>query len=312
MNGLSLNSNAEKHVTKLVSTGYKMLKILKLLIQKPHCCQEINEEFLKDFHLGKDVSDDMICMYINTLRKIGCDISRPSKSNSFCYTLNSHPFSFKISKQDSKTIETVLKSLVKSNDWPLLIEICEFFNELKNLCAKDSDLNFLRIISTFSKIDFDLAKKLNYYCEKEKFIVLEYQSPNTGLKEIGLSARALSLENSKLYLWGYNSELNELQYLRLDRIKNIKIISLNESPTEIKTPPSAVYRLMDMEDFIPDEDQKILETTNEAILIEEKTENRFRLVQKILSYGSSCVVMEPQDLREEIIATIEGMLSFYE
>lgn len=310
MNSLRLD-DAGKNISKLVRTGYRMIKILELLIEKPCSCQEINEEFQRDIHLKKEVSDDMICMYINSLRKIGCDISRPSKSNSFCYKLNSHPFAFKISKKDSKMLEEVLKNLIKSNNWQLLIEVCEFFKEIKNFCAKDSDMNFLRTISTFLKIDFDLVKKLNYFCEKEKFIVLEYQSPNSGLKEIGLYARNISLENSKLYLWGYSLELNELQYLRLDRIKEIKIIGFKENNIKAKKITKTVYKLLNMEDFSPDENQKIIQNTGKEILIEEEIENRFKFVQKVLSYGSKCIVLEPQDIRTEIVSTIERMLGIY-
>lgn len=291
-----------------------MLKILSLLIEKPCNYQSINEAFLEDFYLMKNVSDDMICMYINTLREIGCDISRPSKSNSFCYVLNSHPFEFKISKQESKILETILKSLVKSTDWLLLLEICEFFVDFKNICSQDSDFSFLRIISTFLKMDFELIKKLNYYCEKEKFIILEYYSPNSGLKEIGLRAQKISLENERLYLWGYNPELRESQYLRLDRVKKVNVISIKETEVVNENFVKALYKLLnqDTENFVPDELQKVLKIENREIFIEEKIKNRFGFIQKILTYGEDCVVLEPLDIKEEIIFTIGEVLKIYE
>lgn len=304
----------EKQASKLVRTGYRMLKILSLLIEKPCNYQSINKAFLEDFYLKKNVSDDMICMYINTLREIGCDISRPSKSNSFCYVLNSHPFDFKISKQESKVLETILKSLVKSTDWLLLLEVCEFFAKLKNICSPESDFSFLRIISIFLKLDFDLIKKLNYYCEKEKFIILEYSSPNSGLKEIGLRAQKISLENARLYLWGYNPELRELQYLRLDRVKKIKVISIKETEAINENLTKALYKLLnqDIENFVPDESQKVLKIENGEIFIEEKIENRFAFIQKVLTYGEDCVVLEPLDIKEEIIFALREVLKIYD
>ncbi len=308
------DDNCKKQTPKFVATGYRMLKILKLLIEKPCSTYEINEAFLEDIHLKKTVSDDMICLYVNSLRKIGCDISRPSKTNSFCYVLNTHSFLFKITKQNSKTIEVILRSLVKNNDWRLLLDVCEFFQEIKELCSKDSDFDFLRVVSVFMKMDFDLIKKLNYFCEKEKFVVLDYQSPNSGLKEISLVAKYLSLENSRLYLWGHSFELDELQYLRVDRIKNIKVISLKEVDIQQKDFPVSKYKLInqDVKNFFADENQKVLEISDSEILIEEPIKNRFLFVQKILSYGEDCVVLEPIELREEIISVIKGVLSFYE
>lgn len=309
-----LRIDKEKQSSKLVRTGYRMLKILSLLIEKPCNYQNINEAFLEDFYLRKNVSDDMICMYINTLREIGCDISRPSKSNSFCYVLNSHPFEFKISKQESKTLETILRSLVKNTDWQLLLDVCEFFAEFKNNCSQDSDFNFLQVISGFLKLDFELVKKINYYCEKEKFIILEYNSPNSGLKEIGLRAQKISLENARLYLWGYNSELKELQYLRIDRIKKVKVVSIKETESADDNFPKSLYKLLNqnVDNFVPDEGQNVLKFENGEIFIEEKIENRFSFIQKILTYGEDCVVLEPSDIREEIIFAVGEVLKLYE
>ena len=306
--------NSKKQIPKFVATGYRMLKILKLLIEKPCSTYEINEAFKEDVHLQKTVSDDMICLYVNSLRKIGCDISRPSKTNSFCYVLNTNPFLFEITKQHSKIIETILRSLVKNNDWRLLLDVCEFFKEVKEVCSKDSDLDFLRVVSVFMKMDFDLIKKLNYFCEKEKFVVLEYQSPNSGLKEISLVAKYLSLENSRLYLWGHSFELGELQYLRVDRIKNIKVISLKEVDVEKKDFPVAKYKLLnqDVKNFLADENQSVLKIIGREVFIEEPIKNKFLFVQKILSYGEDCVVLEPLELREEIVSIIKEVLRLYE
>lgn len=308
------DNNSKKQIPKFVATGYRMLKILKLLIEKPCSTFEINEAFEQDIHLRKSVSDDMICLYVNSLRKIGCDIARPSKTNSFCYVLNTNPFLFNITKQNSKTIETILRSLVKNNDWRLLLDVCEFFKEIKEFCSKDSDWDFLRVVSVFMKMDFDLIKKLNYFCEKEKFVVLDYQSPNSGLKEISLVTKYLSLENSRLYLWGHSFELDELQYLRVDRIKNIKIISLKEVDIEEKNLAVSQYKLtnQDIKNFVPDENQKVLKISGRDIFIEESIKNRFLFIQKILSYGEDCVVLEPVELREEIISTIKEVLNLYE
>lgn len=309
-----LQIDNEKQAGKLVKTGYRMLKILSLLIEKPCNYQVINEAFSKDFYLAKSVSDDMICMYINTLREIGCDISRPSKTNSFCYVLNSHPFEFKISEKESKTLEIILKNLVKSNDWKLLLDVCEFFAELKNFCSKDSDFNFLHVISSFMRLDFELVKKINYYCEKEKFIVVEYNSPNSGLKEIGLRVQKISLENERFYLWGHNPELKELQYLRVDRIKKITVISIKETDFKGDDFPMARYKLLNqsIKNFIPSEGQNVLKIENKEIFIEEKVKNRFAFVQKILSYGEDCEILEPSDIREEIISEIEELLKIYD
>ena len=122
-----------------------------------------------------------------------------------------------------------------------------------------------------------------------------------------------------------NNEINGDKYTTLPtiavffayfiaNIKNIKVISLKEADIEQKDFPLSKYKLInqDVKNFLPDENQKILEISRREIFIEESIKNKFLFIQKILSYGQDCVVLEPMELREEIIDAIKGILSFYE
>lgn len=307
------NNNPLSKPEKIVLTGYRMITILKLLISGAKSTDEINTIFKNDSYIKKSVSNDMICLYINTLRQIGCDISRPSKSNNYKYVLNSHPFEFKISNKNSESITFILESLIRTDNWEFLIDVCELFKETQALSSKDSDTNFLRVISDILKIDKNLIKKLDYYCKKERLLLLEYNSTSSELKKIKIIANKLFLENSKLYLWGYNQDLQEMQYLRIDRIKDIKLISIKDVKVENKNLRTAKYKLINesARNFTPDENQKIIEKKENEIIIEEILTNKFKFIQKALLYADECIISEPSEIKEEIIQTLKELLSTY-
>ena len=83
-----------KHIKKpnLNSTALRIFKLLQWLSIEPLSVDELNQRFQADPLIQKQVSQDSIWLYINTLRELGCEISRPSPSNEFRHELQYHPF----------------------------------------------------------------------------------------------------------------------------------------------------------------------------------------------------------------------------
>ncbi|MCK7489142.1 MAG: WYL domain-containing protein [Anaerotruncus sp.] len=78
------------------------------------------------------------------------------------------------------------------------------------------------IRNTDVKFQTQLITLLEKYCSKKRTLLINYFSPNSGEKLIELTLEKLTYENGMFYLWGYNCETEELQYIRVDRIKEIK------------------------------------------------------------------------------------------
>lgn len=91
-----------KDIDNISTTGYRIISIFKMLLNKPYSEDEINENLQEDVASCRKLSQDTICIYINTLRQIGCEISRPSKKNDFKYVLKSHPFSLTLAKEEAE------------------------------------------------------------------------------------------------------------------------------------------------------------------------------------------------------------------
>ena len=121
------------------------------------------------------------------------------------------------------------------------------------------------------------------------------------------------LESGKLYILRYNFKQQEMQYFRVDKILDIKKVGISNNEPILKK-PIAVYKLKDelVKTFKIDENQTIISKKSNELIIEEQIINRFKFVQKILSYGTNCTLLSPQNIVDEIKLTLETLEQIYE
>ena len=125
-------------------------------------------------------------------------------------------------------------------------------------------------------------------------------------------ADKLSYENEAFYLWGYNTDLNEVQYIRVDRIKEIKAIKIQDNKLTTKL-YGVKYKLKGQQAlmFIQNTDETIIEKNGEEIIVEAKIQSKFKFVQRALSFGSSCTVISPEHIKKEVLSKLKATLNIY-
>ena len=122
--------------------------------------------------------------------------------------------------------------------------------------------------------------------------------------------KILKLQKSKAYLWAVDSSLDELRCIRVDRINSIAKIDEVILDKEEKY---AICRFSPrIKDFlISDENMEILSETNDSIVARYYFYNDFSAIQKILSYGLFCEILEPSYLRTQIQEKILNIRMLY-
>ena len=60
-----------------------------------------------------------------------------------------------------------------------------------------------------------------------------------------------------------------------------------------------------------EENEQIIETTDDGIIVEGKYYNDFIAAQRILSFGANCIVYEPEDFKQDIIQKLKSMRRVY-
>ena len=308
---------SEKVLDNITVTAYRVILIFNMLIEGSCDVKDINEK-LQHYNIGaRYLSHDTVCIYINTLRSIGCKIARPSKKNNFKYELIYNPFKIILDDREINSIIKLKKYIVTLDYWKIILGInktfCTIIENLTPECRKNFEQvrkESLRLIDINSNIN--LINTLEKYCIKNSNLSITYFSPESGKKIIKIAADKLCYDNGSIYLWGYNIESEDVQCLRVDRIKEVDLI--DNTPIYIAAKMLCVrYKLTGIPAsiFIPNKDEKIVDQNEDYIIIESKIKSKFKFIQKVLSFGSNCIVLSPEFLRKEIIEKLQIMRLSY-
>ncbi len=312
-------SNSDKKIFENISlTAYRVIKLFVLLLESPMSEDEIKRALKTEVEENKLLSSDTVGIYINTLKSLGCKISRPSKSNNYKYILNDTPFKLNLNKNEVLSLIKVKKYIAGFDDWKLFQSTDEIISKIFAHLNDESQGHLNNVTKLLkrensAKVSAKLLRTLENYCFHNRTLHINYHSPESGEKILQITAEKISFENNAYYLWGINTLSKETQYIRIDRINEIKAIDIKTSNVkpDIYT---AVYKIKGtaFKSFTPEDTEKIIETKDKEIIISSVVQNKFRFVQKMLSYGDECIVISPELLKNEVVQKLKSMAKVYQ
>lgn len=301
-------------------TGYRTLVILQALIESPKTNDEINDYLFNNQYIKEKFSNDTLRIYINSLRTIGCEIIAANKSNSKKYVLISHPFAYDIEQSQLKALCKLYKNICDKIEIRDIIAIENLIKKISNLVQNEETRETLKSLSLLKYMDRDILNDLMAYCANKNQITFLYNSPQSGEKSIEIIADKLSCKaekaSEKIYLWGSNLTHKEYSYFAVDRILKISSIKISKNQDDlslIQSPIRVVYELYNRDsDYILESDEKIIEKTDDKIVVEAISQNEFSLMQRILYMAGDCKVLEPEDFRVKLLNKLKNMEKVYE
>lgn len=291
-------------------TGYRTLVILGALMQSPKSNEEINQILLNDQYIQEKFSNDTLRLYLNSLRQVGCEITRANKLNNNKYELVSHPFVYEIPKPQLKAISKLYKNIYDKIDIKEVIAIENFFEKLADSTTNQDTKDSLKNISMLKGINKNILNDLLLHCKNKNQIIFLYNSPRSGEKQIEIVADKVSFKSGKLYLWGNNLTYKQYSYFALDRVLkicSIKLLKTMEAVQKVKV----VYEVYN-KDYEPLASEKIIEETNEKLVIETDSDNEFNLMQRLLYQANECKIIHPQDFKDKLLTKLKTMDETYE
>ncbi len=293
-------------------TAFKSLMLFTLLLESPKSYHEICEFFKNHEYIKEEISIDTFRVYITSLKRSGCEIVRTSSKEGSKYKIISHPFEFKISREQIKSILKIYRIITETVDLKDLFVFEKFARNLAVRTKNDELAAAVDKISLFKGIDFLLLEELFKYADNKRQIRFLYNSPKGKKIEVELVIDKLDILNNKIYLFGTNINYKEYSYFKVSRILKIINVSLNTIDFGKVTPFKVKYELKSLApEFKLSNDEKILAIRDDSIIVEMEALNKFILKQKIMSYGNYCTVLEPADFREDIISTLKRMREEY-
>ncbi len=292
-------------------TGVRLLVIFSLLVESPKTAEEINDYFVKNNYPKDLFSSDTLRNDMNALRLAGCMISRADKHNDYKYNLISHPFELNIDMDFAKNLAKIYNRTYKDLKLRDLVLIENLFNELAKYTDNEETSEFLKGISLIKNIKKDTLRNLLNAQKTQGKIQFEYKSPK-GKSNIEFIVEDFEFRNKKLYIDGYSITHQNNSFLLVSKIASPITFFLRKEEIENAT-FKVTYELRNNAriNFEEKEDEKIIKSTKDVLTVEFSTDNKFKLIQKILSYGPNCVVISPTEIREEIIKKLKDMREVY-
>ena len=311
------NLNPDNNISK---TGYRALFILLKLLESPKSRTELLEYISCDPVIKNDLSKDSITNTINALKKAGCIISRPSQRTNNKYILKYHPFSLSLSKENVIALQTIRESLVTFGDWRLLINLNNLYAKIAKYVQDSTYQKILLYNHPLRDINHQIIKRLMFHAGIKKHTIVTYDSPERGKEDLYFTPEYITMENRKLYVWGYCKKYNEFSYLRVDRIKNVNFINFlaeNDEDDEFQKSNIIVeYKLKGLSAvmFQTEIYETVLEKTPDEeykMTVKAVVNNKFNFIQRILSFGSDCLLLSGDEIKNELEQKLKAMKEIY-
>lgn len=292
-------------------TGIRALVMIGLLIIRPHSLEEIRKAFIDYQIMEKTHSNDILRIDLNTIKTMGCEISRSSAKTNFKYILTKHPFSLKIPENEVKALKKVYNYVREKADIRTLMAFHDMFSRIANHICDDETKEALLGISIFRYFDLEYIKDLMLDCKHNRILELFYKKPTSKKSfQKHIVAQELVCKNDKVYLHGYDLDKQVPIVLNLRGIEAIVSRKFEKHPVAIKQ-TEIKYTLKDIAKEELDINEEIVEECTDGILVKGSYHNKFIAMQRVLSFGNKCTVIEPLDFRNDVIKKIKDIRSVY-
>lgn len=303
---------AEKTELNQISlTGMRALVLLGLLLESPKSLEEIREAFISMNIMERNNSDDMIRIDLNTLRTMGCDITRSCLKTEYKYKLLKHPFALTISQEEVSVLKKVYKKIKENADLSLILSYDNLFKKIAEFVTDEKIKEALYGIPALKEYEPNYIEELLEDCGQGRVITLEYKNPMSKESSIkNIAAQKLVFQNDKVYLYGYDTDKKDSIVLNIKRI--LRILSKADNKSFEPKTTKVRFFLTGFGIETVREDETIIEKKENGCLVEGNYHNEFVAFQRIMSFGSKCTVIEPEDFREMIIQNLKEMRENYD
>lgn len=310
---LKIVQSVETKKKAISLTTYRAFFIAKLLFIEPMSYEGIAQALAQDTILQKSCHKDTISNSINSLREAGFEIEKPKPSNNFKFHLVSHPFKFNISKDEIMLLNMIRKSLYYQNNYELIFDINTIYEKFKSLANINEHIDLLENTNYLKNVNKKILEEIVKLCTTNADAQIVYNSPIYGNETFRIKSGKIVFENNRLYLWGYTYKYEMPAYLRIDKISAVKKedkttkedISLNNYVEYELTGNAA-------KNFIPKEDESIIEKTKNKIKIRANVVNKFHFNQRILAFAEECKILSPQWAIDKFIEHLDEIIKVYE
>lgn len=291
-------------------TGYKTLILFSLLTESPKSYHDVKKYFTEHPYLREQISLDTLRVYMNSFKHAGCKVVRIRENGISKYFIPENPFKLNITDEQKKAVLKVYKTLKNILSAEEIINLDALLLKLADYIKNEDFVTSYKKISVLNKENPLIIRKLLECCRNKKQLTLVYNSPHTGIKEIEIIAQRLVYRSNKMYIKAKGLEYNQDSEFLLSRITDIHDVKDSSENINEEKEVTITYelRLLDGENPQLDDNEKLICRKNNLATVSLTGNNPFYLKQRILSFGSDCRVLEPEEFKNEYVNMLKTML----
>jgi len=300
-----LNNSLKRNI-KSLSTPYRIIKILKLLIENPLSINEILKKLEEDDIF---INTETLSKYLSTLKLSGCNIQKIKNKYYVKY-----PF-LSLNEAELETLadfDIICKNLNSKTNYE---EFQKFLNKLFSLVKNPKQYD--NIYKTQNINDFNTKKISEKYREKIE-IISKFLNDGTEKVKIlfeGKEYKAAPLKfhyfKDSICLLCYDLKNNVNRYFPLDKISDIK--EINSLPALLDFGLITTFKISGrLKNAYFVREEETVSEYKDYIIVSNKKEDKNELFKRLLKYGSCCEVLYPKTDREKFKNLIKELIIKHE
>lgn len=294
-------------------TGFRTLLLFISLLEEPRSIKELIEIVKSHDVTEKSASKDTVRVTLNTLKAAGCEIGRPTKTNGYKYSLIKHPFVMQLTQKEVDSLLLIRERMANELSWRKVLLLNSFYKKFFSLTYNEKYIELEKNSRPLFGMDMDILKVISNPEIIGKKVNLTYDSPEFNIEDIEVIPQKLIYENTRLYLWCYSYKYERISILNAERIK--KINSVDMTKAEINSNKYEVeYEIFgsSAKEFKLENNETILEKTNNSIKVKANVANEFWFIQRILLFGTDFKIISPYFFKEKLINKLKLIQKGYE
>ncbi len=288
-----------------IDASYRIMKILKLLAQRPRSMNELCIELELE---GHEISYDTISKYFSTLREFGCVITKKNCK----FELEALPFFIDLQQNDVEILADFQKLANETCQLKQIKSVRNAFNKILKMTSQECKNYFNRILNqkTSSHLDLkcaDSIEKLSCFIEEgNQKIKIVYRAASFIVTPLGIR-----YSGNKAYLMAFNENKMVNEQFLLDDISQIQNhIQISNRQSFIS---ATVFKIKGrlVKNYHPYEGEEIEYQKDGSAIVINKFEDKNVLKLRLLKYFEACEILSPQKEREEFIKLVDNLIKNY-
>ncbi|MBK8190136.1 MAG: WYL domain-containing protein [Vampirovibrionales bacterium] len=298
-------------------SAYRVLFILLLLMrQRSLSLEDINRELIANASVGQAYNGETITKYVNTLRRVGCQIPRPNVRDAFQYALQRSPFPIPVSEAELAAAQRLLALLSALPDETLYLR---YYQALCKIAWSLSEAHQTQLLCEPQEACREeslqrrraLAAKFRELCKDAQVLSITYASDAAEPLQLLVEPFQTLHENGRLYLMAYDRNHYEKIKLNLDKILEVRQLPLKcERRVRLTT---VMFRLSGRlsKTYRPYKDETVRpdDAHPDTLLVRARTDDVPALLRRLFKYGDLCEVLSPADARRFMAERVARLLA---